>query len=103
MSEPAPVPAPSAPETAAPAAPIPPAVAPQITAQAVVRVTPAWWVPLHAFAVLAARLAYPLALLGVAGWLVSLVIKAQVSGWFVIPVLIVVGILIAAAPKDPEA
>lgn len=103
MSESAP--APSAPETpaASPApVPIPPAPA-RASAQTVVRVAPAWWVPLHAFAVLAARLAYPLALLGVAGWLVSLVIKAQVSAWFVIPVLIVVGILLAAAPKDPEA
>ncbi len=91
-----PVPTDPAPEpVVAPSAPPP--------AATVIRVTPAWWVPIHAFAVLAARLAYPLALLAVAGWLVSVVIRADASGWFVLAILILVCALIAAAPRDPEA
>ena len=94
MSEPAP--APATPET-------PADHGRKQAAQTVVRVTPAWWVPLHAFAVLFARLAYPLALLGVAGWLISVIIKTNASGWFTLAVLVIVAIGLAAAPKDPEA
>lgn len=77
--------------------------APAAAPASIVRVRPAWWVPLHAFAVLAARLVYPLALLASATWLIALIMKTGASGWFILPVLIVLAILMAAAPRDPEA
>ena len=96
------------PPAATPApAPVPadsPGIRPAPAAKpATVRVTPAWWVPWHAFAVLGARLVYPLAFLGIAAWLVALIIKTGASAWFILAVLLVLGLGIAAAPKDPEA
>lgn len=95
MTPPAPVPGTD------PAATARPASAP--LARPTLRVTPAWWVGPHAFAVLVARLAYPLALLGSVTWLITLIIRSGASAWFILAVILVAILALAAAPKDPDA